>query len=279
MVFIGVRDYGAQYPEQSGLFDDDFSFNAILTTYSANTGLFNFIKSRNSDSQTRTVTVSNSNYHAVTRMETAHVFCGYLELKADGPPASSGSFYGFRTLNIEISDPFEVTIQHTRGNFRLQEIGLSCTMFTAVQPSCEQANTPLVLDGEPTSAAVPTTGQATFSSAPFAAHVGSVYTGSAAAGTLLSIQQTATEATIFTYTLLYVGVMSSTGYEGVVHFIGESNVAFNAKVEVFGTVVFDGSITLIDNLAIETDTKEFALLNTGTSSTVVITIEMQGPVP
>ena len=34
------------------------------------------------------------------------------------------------------------------------------------------------------------------------------------------------------------------GYEGVIHFIGGNNVAFTAKVEVFGTVIFDGAVTL-----------------------------------
>ena len=103
MVFIGVRDYGAQYPEQSGLFDDDFSFNAILTTYSANAGLFDFLGLPPAFSISSPIVVANSNYHAATRMETAHVFCGYLELKVQKPNAiDPASFYGFRTLNVEL---------------------------------------------------------------------------------------------------------------------------------------------------------------------------------
>lgn len=189
-------------------------------------------------------------------METAHVFCGYIELnflrEANVPTTN---FYGFRTDEVSIVTPFTLTITSTQTDFNIMKVGISCTMFTGVPPFCLQANTPLLLDGAPTSAAVPATGTVTFSSAPFAAHVGSVYTGSAATGTLLSIQQTSTEATVFTYTLLYAGVMSNMGYEGVVHFIGDSNLAFNAKVEVFGTVIFDGTVTLPATPAITSDTK------------------------
>ena len=38
--------------------------------------------------------------------------------------------------------------------------------------------------------------------------------------------------------------MANLGYEGVIHFIGDNSVAFNAKVDVFGTVIFHGTITL-----------------------------------
>ena len=117
-------------------------------------------------------------------------------------------------------------------------------MFTAAPPFCQQLNTRLVLNKELAFTAAPASGQAVFSTQPFPAHAGQVYTGSAASGTLLTIQQTSTEATTFTYTLQYDGVMANLGYEGVIHFIGNNSVTFNAKVDVFGTVIFHGTITL-----------------------------------
>ena len=132
----------------------------------------------------------------------------------------------------------------TQTDFRIERVGITCTTFTDRQPFCPHANTPLLLDGSQAFTAEPNTGTVTFSSAPFAAHVGSVYTGSAATGVLLAIQQTSTEATTFTYTFQYADIMSNMGYEGVIHFIGANSVAFNAKVEVFGTVIFDGTVTL-----------------------------------
>lgn len=65
MVFIGIRDYTpGQYPAQSGLFDDDFSFNSILTQYNQNnpgpsTPVFTFIGVPAPNTQTFNPAVSN----------------------------------------------------------------------------------------------------------------------------------------------------------------------------------------------------------------------------
>ena len=101
MVFIGVRDYSNQYPQQSGLFDDDFSFNAILSITNVNENLFDF--SGGSRSKTAALIVSNPNYHPTTRQETAHAFCGFIELKiVKGALPPTTDFYGFRTTRFEI---------------------------------------------------------------------------------------------------------------------------------------------------------------------------------
>ena len=145
-------------------------------------------------------------------------------------------------------------------------------MFTAVQPFCQQANTPLVLDGEPTFTASAASGQVTFSSAPFPSHVGLAYTGSAATGTLLAIQQFSSGATTFTYTLQYDGVTINMGYEGMLHVIGRPSGTVFVEVDAFGTVVVDRQLFLPSVGPPAATTVEFAFLHSGTSSTVVITV-------
>ena len=40
-------------------------------------------------------------------METAHAFCGYLELRVKQTTgANPTTFYGFTTVDIELEDPF-----------------------------------------------------------------------------------------------------------------------------------------------------------------------------
>ena len=275
MVFIGIRDYTpGQYPAQSGLFDDDFTFNAIQTTSDENKDLYSFLGGI-PRSITAPLTVSNQNYHATTRQQTAHVFCGFIELNfVKDPTPPTTDFYGFRTTAFELEAPFQLTIESTRVDFQIVRVGMTCTMFTAIQPFCQQDNTRVALDGEPTFTADPANGQAVFSTAPFPSHVGQAYTGSAATAPLLAIQQTSQEITTFTYTLEYSGVMSNTGYEGLFHLIGIPGPPIGVRVVVFGTVIFDGIINMPVNANPAATSREFAFMHYGSSSTVVIAIRM-----